>query len=305
MDFDLNNWLSAEMQIKLLRVTVSIIVLWVVLRFIKKALSKNISNTDARYKTRKVTSFIGYILAIIIIATTFSNKLSNITVILGAASVGVAFALQEVIASIAGWLAIMLRAFYSVGDRVELKGIVGDVIDIGLLRTTLMETGEWVDGDLYTGRIVKVANSYVFKEAVFNYNSDFPFLWDEVKVAIKYGSDYQLADKIFTQSAIDVVGDYTEKSKSTWDRMVRKYRIENARTKPMVTLVLTDNWVEYTIRYITDFKSRRTTKDKIFNHILHDVESSGGKIRFASATFEVTTLPPLPEDLKDLKNPQQ
>lgn len=212
---------------------------------------------------------------------------------LGAASVGIAFALQEVIASLAGWLAIMFRAFYGVGDRVELKGIVGDVIDIGLLRTTLMETGQWVDGDLYTGRIVKVANSYVFKEPVFNYNSDFPFLWDEVKVAIKYGSDYALADKIFTQSAHDVVGDYTEKSKSTWDMMVRKYRIENAKTEPMVTLVLTDNWVEYTIRYITDFKSRRTTKDKIFNHILHDVENSGGKIRFASATFEVTTMPSL------------
>ncbi|MCB0784290.1 MAG: mechanosensitive ion channel, partial [Flavobacteriales bacterium] len=75
------------------------------------------------------------------------------------------------------------------GDRVQLGGIKGDVIDIGVLRTTLMELGEWVDGDLYNGRMVLVANSFVFKEPVFNYSADFPFLWDELKVPVQYGAD--------------------------------------------------------------------------------------------------------------------
>lgn len=287
MDFDIENWLPKETQLKILWVAVAIIALWVLLRFVRKSLSKHIHNTDARYKTRKAATFVGYLLSIIILLTAFSNKLGSITVIMGVAGVGIAFALQEIIASLAGWLAIMFREFYTVGDRVQLGGITGDVIDIGLLRTTLMETGEWVNGDLYNGRIVKVANSFVFKEPVFNYNSDFPFVWDELKVVVKYGSNYELARELFLKSADEVVGDYTEKSKSKWETMVLKYRIENATTKPMVTLVLTDNWVEYTIRYITDYKARRTTRNDIFTRILNSVEKTNGEVQFASTTVEV------------------
>lgn len=289
MDFDIENWLPKEAQLKILWVAIAIIALWVLLRFVRKSLSKHIQNTDARYKTRKATTFLGYLLSIVILLTAFSNKLGSITVIMGVAGVGIAFALQEVIASLAGWLAIMFREFYTVGDRVQLGGITGDVIDIGLLRTTLMETGQWVNGDLYNGRIVKVANSFVFKEPVFNYNSDFPFLWDELKVVVKYGSNYKLAREIFLTNTNEVVGDYTKKSKSTWENMVLKYRIENATTQPMVTLVLTDNWVEYTIRYITDYKARRSTRDAIFTKILNSVEKTNGAVQFASATVEVLT----------------
>ena len=77
------------------------------------------------------------------------DKLGNLTVAFGVAGAGIAFALQEVIASIAGWVAVSFSNFYSVEDRVQLGGITGDVIDIGVLRTTLMETGQWVKGDQY------------------------------------------------------------------------------------------------------------------------------------------------------------
>jgi small-conductance mechanosensitive channel len=108
----------------------------------------------------------------------YGGRLGGLTVTLGVAGAGIAFALQEVIASFAGWFAIALSGFFRTGDRVQLGGIRGDVIDIGVLRTTLMELGEWVSGDLYSGRVVRIANSFVFKEPVFNYSADFPFLWD-------------------------------------------------------------------------------------------------------------------------------
>jgi small-conductance mechanosensitive channel len=97
--------------------------------------------------------------------------LSSLTVALGVAGAGagIAFALQEVIASVAGWIALSFGQFYAVGDPVQLGSIKGDVIDIGVLRTTLMEIGEWVKGDQYNGRIVRVVNSFVFKEPVYNY----------------------------------------------------------------------------------------------------------------------------------------
>ena len=129
----------------------------------------------------------------------FSDKLGGFTVAFGVAGAGVAFALQEVIASVAGWVAISVGSFYSPGDRVQVGGIRGDVIDVSILRTTLMEVGEWVAADLYTGRIVRVANSFVFKEPVFNYSGDFPFLWDEIVLPVRYGSDWKLAREMLAR----------------------------------------------------------------------------------------------------------
>jgi small-conductance mechanosensitive channel len=80
----------------------------------------------------------------------------------------------------------MFGGFYNSGDRVQLGGIKGDVMDIGVLRTTIMETGQWVDGDLYNGRIVLIAASF-FKEPVFNYSGDFPFMGRNQN-SIQYGS---------------------------------------------------------------------------------------------------------------------
>lgn len=94
--------------------------------------------------------------------------------------------------------------------RVQLGGIKGDVIDVSILRTTIMEMGEWVKGDQYNGRIVRIANSFVFKEPVYNYSADFPFVWDDIDVPIKYGSDHNLAWKIISTTANETVGEYVE-----------------------------------------------------------------------------------------------
>ena len=101
---------------------------------------------------------------------------------------------------------------------------------------------QWVDGDLYNGRIVLVANSFVFKEPVFNYSGDFPFLWDEIKLPIQYGSNYTMAREIILNAGKLVAGDLTEKSQETWRHLQNKYRLEDAQTEPMVSLIANDNW---------------------------------------------------------------
>jgi small-conductance mechanosensitive channel len=203
-----------------------------------------------------------------------------LTVALGVAGAGIAFALQEVIASIAGWVALSFGKFYSAGDRVQLGGIVGDVIDISVLRTTLMEIGQWVKGDLYNGRIVRVANSFVFKEPVFNY-SDFNFLWDEITVSIKYGSDYKLARDMLQRIADDILVGVVPEAKKAWHGMVDRYLIEDARIEPKVTLLLNEKGIEFTVRYVTDYKDRRSTKDRLFTKVLEEIDSTEGKIALA------------------------
>jgi small-conductance mechanosensitive channel len=137
-----------------------------------------------------------------VITIIFSAELGGLTVALGVAGAAIAFALQEAIVSIAGWFAISFAYFFKTGDRVKLGGIKGDVIDIGMLRSTIMEVGDWVQGDLCNGRIVRMSNSFVFKEPVFNYSCEFPFLWDKITVPITYGSDVKSTRTILIKLAM-------------------------------------------------------------------------------------------------------
>ena len=172
------------------------------------------------------------------------------------------------------------------------------MIDIGVLRTTLMECGGWINGDQYSGRIVRVGNSSIFKEPVFNYSSDFPFLWDEITVPIRFGSDYELARTSFLQVLDDVTGEHARRLQGDWRKMTDKYLIENAQLQPMVALKITDNWVEFVLRYVVDYKKRRSTKDRISSRILEVIESSGGRILLGAPAFEVASIPPVEIDIR-------
>jgi small-conductance mechanosensitive channel len=242
---------------------------------------------------RKSIGLLGYVAALVVLASIFSDKLGGRTIALGVAGAGVAFALQEVIASVAGWLAISIGGVFKAGDRIQLGGITGDAIDIGILRTTLMECGQWVRGDLYSGRVVRIANSFVFKQPVFNYSGDFPFLWDEIQVPVKYGSDYERAQSILARIANETLGDCARGARTAWEDLVKRFSIESAQVEPMVTRIANDNWVEFTVRYIVDYKKRRSTKDVLFTKILREFDATDGRVSMASATFQLVEIPAL------------
>jgi small-conductance mechanosensitive channel len=277
----------------MLVVLLTVVVTAIAVRLVKSGIRSRVEDADLRYRASKIPSVVGYFVVLVVLGTQVADKFSGFTVALGAASAGIAFALQEVIASFAGWLAVAFGNFFKVGDRVQLGGIKGDVIDIGFLRTTIMEVGSWVNGDLYNGRIVRVANSFVFKEPVFNYSGEFGFLWDEIVVPVKYGSDYELARKILKDAAQQVVGDTEAQAQADWDKLVRSYRIEDARVESLVTLVANDNWVEFTLRYVVKHRARRATKDALFSRILAAVDKSEGKVAMASMTVHIVETPQL------------
>jgi small-conductance mechanosensitive channel len=137
-------WLYDPWVGKLVSTLIAVVVLLSLVGLVKRKLIYKISDASKRHRARKLVNFTGYILCIIIAASVFSDRLGKLTVIFGVAGAGIAFALQEVIASVAGWFAITFGGFFRTGDRIQLGGIRGDVIDIGVLRTTLMECGAWV-----------------------------------------------------------------------------------------------------------------------------------------------------------------
>ena len=284
-------WISEPTVVKFIWAAVILAGVWLVSRVAKGSVTRMIQANDTRYRLRKFITFLSYLVIILFLSIIFSDRLGGLTVAIGVAGAGVAFALQEVIASFAGWFAVTFAGFYNPGDRVQLGGIKGDVIDISFLRTTVMEVGEWVKGDQYTGRVVRIANSFVFKEPVFNYSGDFPFLWDEITVPVKYGGDHRLARKILLSVANEVVGEYANNAAAAWQNFSRQYLLEDALTDPMVTLIANDNWMEFTVRYVVSFKSRRSTKDALFTRILDEFAKTDRKVEFASATFHLVEAP--------------
>lgn len=282
---------ESDLGTKTITISIAIFSVLILSGIVKKILPKYILNTSSRYRSRKFVNLIAYALVILAILTVFSNQLTGFTVFLGVAGAGIAFALQEIIASAAGFIVIHSSNFYQVGDRVLLGGIKGDVIDIGILRTSLMEIGDWVDGDLYNGRITRVANSFVFKEPVYNYSGNFPFLWDEIKVPIKTDGDFEYAKKEFLEILQRVQGEFTEAAKKDWEKMTVEFMVEKARIEPMVSMGFDENWITLTLRYVVDFKARRGTKDRISEQVLKAIKASNGKIEIASAAFEITAFP--------------
>lgn len=261
-------------------------------KLLQRVVSPRIADRELRYRTRKVIGGLGFVLIFAGSLLIFGAKLSDLALTAGVATAGLAFALQEVIASFAGYIAISFGGFFKIGERVQLGGIKGDVIDISPLRTTVMELGQWVDGDLYNGRIVRIANSFVFKEPVFNYSGDFPYVWDEMKFPIRYGSDMDSVRALLTSAATEACGQYVEQAKAGWTHVQTRYSVEAASLDALVTLSLTDNWVEFTLRYVVPFDKRRITRDRLSVLVLHGVEQSNGAIQLGTTTMDVTIRKP-------------
>lgn len=278
-----------------------VIVLFVLLciQIIRRFLKRNIANTSVRYKSQKGIELLGYFILAFITVLYFTGSIKDFTVTLGLLSAGLAFTLQELILSIAGSVYIFIVKVYEPGDRIEINGIKGDVIDVDSIYTTMMEIGQWVESDNYTGRIVKLSNAFVFKGAVYNYSKDFPFIWDAFNLPIRYGSDIELAKSIIIEAATTTLAEYTKASKIQWQEVVNKYYIEDAMVEPTLATTLTDNWITFNLRYIVDYKKRRYTKHLLNDLIRKEIEATNGKVVLASETIELIKISDLQVDIKN------
>lgn len=275
------------------KITITLIAVFliVIVSFLgKKIISKYLHSTESKYRVHKLINLLGYILIVVTIVNVYGNDFSHLSVFVGITGAGLAFAMQEIIVSFVGFIEITFFRFYKVGDRVLLGGIKGDVIDVGFLRTTLMEIGDWVDGDLYNGRITRVANSFVFKEPVYNYSADFPFVWDEIKVPIKTDGNFEWATTEFYNILFDVQAEYEKKATLYWKKMTEKLMVENAQVKPMVKMTFDENWITFTLRYVVDYKNRRNIKDLISRRVLNTIRNSNGKVQVATSSSEIRLL---------------
>lgn len=268
-------------------------------RLLERTLPPHFGYGDQRYHARKMVTAAAYIIIFSFITILFADRLKHVGFALGFLGAGVVVALQDVIASMGGFIAIGFSNLYRVGDRIQVNETRGDVVDISIMRTTVLETGNWVSGDLYSGRIVRIPHSVVLKGLVFNYSQGFRFVWDEVKISLTCGSDHRHTREMLLRVAKETVSEYLVEAQGSWKQIVENYRIENPFLEPTVTLQAGNGSLEFSLSYLVDYTKRTTVKDQLFTKIVDEVASSKGRLEWASSSTTVVQ-PSAPADLRAL-----
>jgi len=243
------------------------------------------------YHFRKLARYGAALACLVALAITWRNAIGHLALFGGLVAAGLAFALQEVIGAIAGWFNIVSGGIYRVGDRVELAGVKGDVIDITPLRTKVLEMGSslqeepsWVGGRQYTGRVVSVSNKATFETPVYNYSSFFEYVWEELRIPVPYSADWRRAEQILREEAERVSA--TAGARQAIAAMMERFPIPKQEVDPRVYVTLTDNWVELAARFVIPVRASRKVRDELARCVRTRFDDAG--IRIASTTMDVT-----------------
>ncbi|MGI2335173.1 MAG: mechanosensitive ion channel family protein [Dehalogenimonas sp.] len=274
---------------KALYSAIALAALYLVFKFLfEEAVASRISDPVTKYSFRRALSIFFFIGAGVALTNIWVDA-QNLVVAFGLIGAGVALALQDLFRNIAGGLLIIVRGNYRVGDRIEINSRKGDVIDIDLLNTTLLEIGEWVSGDQPTGRLCIIPNGLILSHPLHNYTKDHRFIWDEITVPLTHSSDWKLASEAILDLATELTMEATDLAQKSISRLSAKYYLPERAVAPKSFISPNDNWIDLTIRYVTDVRDRRQTKDKLNRLILLEFGKLGAeKVEIASETMSVT-----------------
>lgn len=254
------------------------------------AARRRADDPSGRYWSRKIGRYVAVLVAVIAVAVVWQGFAGRAGEVLGLMAAGIAFAMQEVIGALAGWVNIVSGRVFRVGDRIEMGGVAGDVIDVTPLRTKIMEIGSpmpgasWVEGRQYTGRIVAVSNKATFTDPVFNSSAGFEFIWDELSVPVPHDADWQQAERILAEEAARISD--SRSAQAAMAEVTRRYPVPRTEVEPRVFVRTTSNWMELTARFVVPVRTARSAKSAMTREVMHRLDQAG--IPIASSTQDVT-----------------
>ncbi|MFT4604691.1 MAG: small-conductance mechanosensitive channel [Rhodothermales bacterium] len=283
--------LGNELMMRLLLVVGVVILLLIVVRVVTRILESTIQDPTKSYlatrAVRRGGAALGFVVSLVILSPDSSGLVTVLTVI----GAGLAISLREALLSIAGWLRLVTMNDYRVGERIEVGGVHGDVIDIRLLRTTLMETRAWVDADQSTGRITHVPNAWVWLHTVHNYTRGFNFIWNELPLTVTFQSDWQAAQNIILDLADESAAIVEKQAAAEIHQMSREFLIHYGILSPFVYVRVLPDGVGLTLRYLCEVRKRRGTEHALTISILDAFQKHGG-IQFAHPSIDIRRTDP-------------
>jgi len=248
-----------------------------------RLIRRKINDNKKKYRLHRAVMYTYNILLILSIGHIWFEGIQSLTTFLGLASAGVAIAMHDTIANIAGWIFIVWRKPFSIGDRIQIGETAGDVIDIRFFQFSLIEIGNWVDADQSTGRIVHVPNSKALREPLANYQIGFDYIWNEIPVLITFESDWKRAKELLTEIAREKAEYLSAGAQKEILRAAEKYLIHYKTLTPIVYTSVKESGVMLTIRYLVKPRKRRTTEQDIWEATL-DAFAKESKIDLAYPT---------------------
>ncbi len=297
MPYDLE-WLrelaeiEAQLQYALIETILVIAILGFVHRIVNRIVNARIDDAQKRYQWHKVIAYLTVIVSILLITPLWLIDFQAAGTFLGLLSAGLAISLQKPLNNLAGWLFIVVVRPFQVGDRVQIGEYTGDVIDIRFFQFTLMEIGNWVDADQSTGRILHIPNVKVFVDPLANFNKGFMYIWNELPVHITFESNWEKAKSILQKIADEQVAPMTRDAAQNIKKDPSSYLIIYSKFTPIVYTRVEQNGVLLTIRYLCLPRTRRSTEQLIWEHVLRsfaqhaDIEFAYPTQRFYQRSFE-------------------
>jgi len=275
--------LSPEIQSMVLISIVTIFIILVLRRLILRIVFQRFEDVRIRYRWRKTSAYIAFLFAILILGRVWFEGFQSIATFLGLLLAGVAIALKDLFVNLAGWIFIIWRRPFEVGDRIQIGNQSGDVIDIRIFQFTLMEIGNWVDADQSTGRVIHIPNGKVFTEPQANYHKGFQYIWNEIPVLVTFESDWEKAKAILQEIGIRHAEHLSPHAEERIREASRKFMIFYTKLSPIVYTTVKDCGVLLTIRYICEPRRRRDSEQAIWEDILKEFSKHKG-IDFAYPT---------------------
>jgi small-conductance mechanosensitive channel len=287
--------ITPENQIKILYSLLILLVLGAIRFLILKIVWRITEDPKSRYGWKRTLSFITGFLTLILILRVWIGAIGQFGAFLGLLTAGLAIALKDLLTNIAGWVFILTRKPFQLGDRIQIGEHAGDVIDIRLFQFTLMEIGNWVNADQSTGRIIHVPNGIVFSKTQANYSSGFNYIWNEMTVLVTFESNWNLAKDILLKIIRDHSEDMSSDAKKKIIEASKKYMIFYKYLTPIVYTSVEASGILLSMRYMVDPRKRRGTEHNIWEDVLKEF-ALHKEIEFAYPTQRFFTRPAEKDD---------
>lgn len=257
-----------ETQEKLLT-SIVVIIGWIILdKLLKKLVFDKLDDFTLRYQWQKITKYLTVILLIILLTKIWFGAFESLGTYLGLVSAGLAIAFKDLLVNLAGWFFIIIRKPLSVGDRIQIGEITGDVIDIRIFQFSVIEIGNWVDADQSTGRIIHIPNGMVFSKWQANYTAGFEFIWNEIPVLLTFESNWQKAKKILNDAVNKHAMHLSKDAELQIKKAAQKFLIFYSKLTPIVYTSVRDSGVLLTMRFLCHVRKRRSTEELIWEEVL-------------------------------------
>ena len=267
-------WVSEVLSLESLfqaRLVASLLVVLVLLLarpLLMALIGRRTDNVTTLYRWRKISEYATLFVGLVALSQIWLIASRSVATYLGLLSAGLAIALKDPVSNSFGWLFIVTRRPFEVGDRIEIDGVAGDVIDIRYFQFSLMEIGKWVDADQSTGRVVHVPNQKVFTEPVANFNKGLSYIWNEIPVTITFESNWRRARELLLEIVVERTAPLSESAREHLRQAARRYLISYEKLTPIVYTKVEASGVVLTMRYLCDPRQRRGTETAIWEGVL-------------------------------------